>query len=300
MNPRRFLWLPLVALVAGILFAGSAMAQLEGNLSSYTGKNAEGYLKPLQEGFGAGLHDAIFRSAYIPRDGFNINVEFKGMIVNFSDEDRTFDAVTEDGVIPEQTIEAPTIVGDLDPVYAGSPTDPLAAFPGGLDMDRIALAAPQITVGSVAGTQAIIRYIAVETGDAEIGDVSLLGLGARHSISQYIQNPPVDLAAGFMWQDFKLGDDLITATGFTFGVQGSKMIASGYLEPYLGLSYDSFSMSVDYESEVVDEKLSVDFDADSSLGITAGMGINLKVVHLHAEFSSASQTSFAFGLSLGN
>jgi len=283
---------------ACVLPVASAHAQVEGNLSSYTGKNAEGYLKPLQEGFGSALQDALFRSAYIPRTGPQVNVGVNLMIVKFGDDDRTFDATTEEGFFPETAMEAPTVVGDTLAVRVDGDNATVAYFPGGFDIGSLAIAVPQITIGAYAGTQGILRYIAVDTGDADIGSLSLIGLGLRHSISQYFTNPPVDLAGSFFWQKFQLGDDLVDATSLCVGVQASREYS--VFEPYVGLSYDTFAMSVDYETEVLDERISVDFDDASSLHITAGLGINLSVVHLHGEVSSASQTSFALGLHVGN
>lgn len=291
-------WFVILAVLASALPIAPALAQVEGNLSSYTGKNAEGYLKPIQEGFGSGLQDALFRSAYIPKTGPQLNVEVKAMFVMFGDDDKTFEATTEDGFLPVTTVEAPTVIGATEAVVVPGDNGATAAFPGGFDIGSLALAVPQLTFGGFAGTQGVVRYIALDVGDAEIGDLSLIGLGARHSISQYFENSPVDLAGGIFWQQFKLGDDLIDATGFSVGVQGSRQY--GVVEPYLGLSYDTFSMTVDYESEAVGEALSVDFDGVSSLHITAGLGLNLSYLHLHGEISSASQTSFAFGLSVGN
>ncbi|MBD3161386.1 MAG: hypothetical protein GF346_04200 [Candidatus Eisenbacteria bacterium] len=302
MRSRIYLWTAVAVALAGLVPAGPAVAQIEGNLSSYTGQNAEGYLKPLQEGFGAALHSGIFRSAYIPVEGFHVNVEVKTMLVDFGDDDRTFDAETEAGFFPDDpgvtSYEAPTVIGDTTAVRVDGQSGTVAYFPGGFDVGSIGVAVPQITIGSFRGTQGIFRYIALDTGDAELGDLSLIGLGARHSISQYLQDSPVDLAAMVFWQNFKLGDDLVDATALTLGVQASRQYSA--FEPYLGIAYDSFGMTVDYESEAAAEKLSVDFETESNLHITAGLGINFSVVHLHGEISTSSQTSYAVGLSVGN
>ena len=291
-------WPWIVLAFVCVLPVAQAYGQIEGNLSSYTGQNSEGYLKPLQEGFGAALQDALFRSAYVPESGFHINVELKAMFVKFGTEDRTFMATTEEGFYPETTLEAPTVIGDTTAVAVQGESGTMTYLPGGFDVGSLGIAVPQVTIGSLYGTQAVFRYIAVDTGDAELGDVSLLGIGGRHSISQYLEESPVDLAIGLYWQRFQLGEDLIDATAFSVGVQAGRRY--GVFEPYLGLSYDTFKMSVAYESEAAGESLDVDFENDSNLHITAGLGLNLSVVHLHGEIGSASQTSFALGLSLGN
>lgn len=229
-----------------------------------------------------------------------MNLEVKTMVVKFGDSDRIFRATTEDGFNPAQEADAPTVIGDTSAVVVPGDAGTAAVFPGGLDIGSLGIAVPQLTIGSVSGTQAVLRYIALNTGDAEIGDLSLMGFGLRHSLSQYWSNAPVDLAAGFLWQKFKLGDELVDATATNLGVQASKQFS--ILEPYVGLSYDLFSMSVKYESRATDPPttLDVDFDSTTSAHLTAGLGLNLAVVHLHGEVNVASQTSYLLGLSLGN
>lgn len=295
----------VVGLVAVLLLAASgppqaALAQIEGNVGAYTGKNAEGYLKPLEEGFGAALQSGMFRSAAIPSTGYHINIEVKAAFIKFGDADRKFTASTEEGFYPAQDVEAPTVIGDTLAASVIGQGGTVAYFPGGLDIGSLGIAVPQITVSGVNGSQVVLRYVAFDTGDTDIGKLSLFGIGARHSISQYFEEMPVDIAAGFFWQKFKLGDSFVDATAMTLGVQASRQFS--VVEPYLSLDYDSFKMSVDYEygNSKPPTKLSVDFDRTNDLRIGAGVGINLGFLHLQGEIGSGSKTSYVAGLSLGN
>lgn len=290
----------LVLLAATVLLPSPAHAQIEANLSKYTGQNAEGYLTPLKEGFGAALQAGLYRSAWIAEGKWQVNLDTKATFVKFADGDRTFTARTEEGFFPPSEVEAPTVIGSGTAVTQSGQGGTVAVFPGGFDVGSMGLAVPQLTVGLPTGSQVLFRYIAVETGDADLGDLSLIGVGARHSISQYFAAPPFDLAAGVMWQSFELGRNLIDATALSFGVQASKRYS--VLEPYVGLGMDSFGMSVEYEygSDTPPDKLSVDFDRTSDLHVLGGLGINLKFVHLYGEIGHSSQTSYALGLSLGN
>lgn len=290
----------VLALASGAVGPDEALAQIETNLSSYTGPNAEGYLEPLKDAVGSALNTGLYTSGHVPRAGLHVRLELRGMLVSFGDDDKTFDAVTEEYFPDQQSVQAPTVVGSTEAVTVTDPgTGATFAFPGGFDMERIALAAPQLVVGGVMGTEAIVRYFAIETGDAEIGDISLFGIGARHSISQYLTGLPVDLSAMIFWQSFKLGDDLIDANGLTFGVQGSKRF--GLVEPYAGLSMDSFQMDVDYEFGTGNdtETLKVEFDRDTSPHLTLGAALHLGLVHLNGEFNAANQTGFTLGVGFG-
>ena len=100
----------------------SGSNDLEDNLSSYTGRNAEGYLKPLQKALGQTLNSGIFMYAGVPKDGLSARLEIKGMIMSFKDEDRTFRATTEDYFGDPQTVNAPTVIGDGKAVAIMNPS----------------------------------------------------------------------------------------------------------------------------------------------------------------------------------
>lgn len=285
-----------------------ASAQLNDQLSAYTGDNAEGYLEPLANAFGAALNDGYFYSAAIPRSSLRISLEFPVMGVIFGSDDRTFRATTEGGFSPPTTADAPTIVGTGDAAIVTGDGGTSYAFPGGLDLNSFGLVVPQLRVGGVLGTEAVIRWFAFDANtDSELGKISLFGLGLRHSVSQYFPAMPLEVAAGFMWQTFSVGentsgDDLISTDALTFGVQASKPIEAGLfmLEPFAGLSFDTFSMNVKYESDVTAETIDLDFERNNTVHLTLGAGLSLPVVHVHGAWNFASQNSFDFGIGLGN
>jgi hypothetical protein len=295
----RIGWVVLV-----LALASPAAAQIGDQLSAYTGENATGYLTPLADAIGADLNGALYHSAYIPESGFHMSLETRVVGVIFADDQRTFRATTQSGFSPETTVDAPTVVGPGEAVIVLGDAATEFAFPGGFDLNSFAIAVPQIRIGSYKGTEALIRYIAINTGDVEIGDLALYGFGLRHSISQYFEPTfPVDLAAGFFWQKFTLGEDLIDSQAMTFGVQASKRYPAGFVtfEPYASLSVDTFSMDVSYKSDAPGTDAVVDFtyDADTSLHLTAGLSINAPVVSLNGEYSFAGQNTFAFGVGFG-
>ena len=277
-------------------------AQVEDQLSAYTGKNAEGFLQPFADAVGANLNSGIFRSAAIPKVGWNVRLELQVMGVIFPDDVKTFNAITERGFTPEQHYSlAPTIVGSTKAVYVYGDGGTVFAFPGGLDLHSFALVVPQLRVGAFYGTEAIVRFFTAKVGDTDIGDMNLFGFGLRHSISQYFGPAfPVDLAAGFFWQKFTLGDDLASSNALSIGVQGSKRLASVFV-PYAGLSYDSFSMDVSYTntSYGLEAPIDINYDTSSTMRLTIGFLLNLPGLNVFGEYGIANQSSFSFGVGLG-
>jgi hypothetical protein len=153
----------------------------------------------------------------------------------------------------------------------------------------------------VSGTEATIRWIGVDTGDADIGDIDLLGLGVRHSISQYLENPPLDLAVNGFWQSLSVGDDdLLDASSLSFGVQGSKRF--GVLEPFGSVSVDSFKMTSEYTTNAGaedEESIKVDFENETDLHLLLGLGARLGAVHLYVAGNIADRTGVSAGLTIG-
>jgi hypothetical protein len=299
---RCLQWVGCAVLVLALV--SPAAAQLEGQLSAYTGANAEGYLQPLADAIGTDLNGGLYSSARIPNSGLHISLETRVIAVLFSEDDETFEAVTEGDFSPEQTATASTVVGPGEATFVDGDEETSFAFPGGFSLNSFAIAVPQVRIGAVRGTEALIRYFAIDTGDVEIGDISLYGFGLRHSISQYMgPAPPVDVAAGFFWQSFKLGDDLIDATAFTVGVQASKRFGTGAVsaEPYAGVSVDMFSMDVAYDSDALGEIEPIDlsFESDTSFRLTAGLSLRLAFLTANGEYCIANQNSFAFGVGFG-
>ena len=161
------------------------------------------------------------------------------------------------------------------------------------------MAVPQISIGSVFGTRAIIRWISLDLGDSDLGKFEYLGYGVQHSISQYVPALPVDIAAGFFKQTFNIGDDdLVTSDALHFNVTGSKRFSM--LEPYVGVGYDTFDMDAKYVSTTTPgDNIAVKFDKESNAHFTLGANLLLGFARLSAEFNAAAETGAAVGLSLG-
>jgi hypothetical protein len=294
----------IVALL--LCIASPLWAQIEDQLSAYTGQNAKGYLQPLADALGADFNSGVFHGASIPKAGIGVRLELMVMAAIFGDDAKTFNAVTEGDFTPVKYAKAPTIVGSEEAVIVDGAGGTSYAFPGGFNLHSFALAVPQLRIGSVLGTEAIIRYFALKVGDDDLGKISLFGFGVHHNISQHLGGKlPLDVAAGFFWQKFDLGenakgDHLIASNAFSIGVQASKRFAKFFM-PYGGLSYDTFSMDVKYESKAEDTPLNiaVDFDKTSTMHLTLGFVLDLPILNAFIEYNVASQNSFAFGTSFG-
>lgn len=271
--------------------APTAAQNVEDVIGRYTGPNAEGFLQPLADVLGAALGSGWARSADI-QPGFHLRVSVIAAGAPISDDARTFRATTDD-FAPVTTVDAPTIFGATDPVAVSGNGGTTYRFAGGLDTELMGTLIPQITVGTVAGTEAMVRWFSVDLGD-DFGTVSQLGLGARHDIDQYFDGLPLDLAAGMYWQSFDVGDYIKTST-ISAMVHGSR--SSGVLTVFGGVGYEASSADISFEGEA--NTADVTLDGANSLRGTVGVGIQLWALGVFADYTVASQNAFTLGVEVG-
>lgn len=276
------------AFLSPLLVVLPAQAQLAERLSAYTGQNARGYFGPLVDGFAADLTAGTFHRAYVPERGLNISFEVQGMRVYFGDDTDWFMATTEDYFSPEITAKAPTVVGPADFVVLDGDSGTQYAFPPGFDIRSVSTAVPQLRIGSIYGTEALIRYAYWAQGSALLGDLTLnlYGVGVRHSVSQYFSQFPVDMSASVFYQRFGIrekdkDEDLVTVQTLSFGVQASKRF--GYLEPYAGLAIDRISFGAAYEGDDGD-RVELDFAGDNVARLTLGLSLKVAFVSVSGEY----------------
>jgi hypothetical protein len=287
-----------LVVIAGV--APPAGAQLSDNLGALTGENAKKYLGPLPDALAGTMNSAIFTSGNVPKLGVNFSIGFKVMGVKFADGDRLYtptDPAGFTGVAP--ILQVPTVVGGPDAVPQGGQGGTTMNYPGGFDITQFAFAAPQLTVGNVMGTRAVVRWLGLSFAtDNFIEKISFFGIGAQHSISQYFPALPADLALGVFYQSFKINKDLLDTKALHVDVTGSKSF--GILQPYGAIGLDSFKMDVRYEdSNNPGDNIAVDFDRSSHMHLTAGLLANLAFVKIHGEANIAATNGVAVGLSFG-
>ena len=302
MSPRSYLKSSVCLLALIACFGSRASAQLGVRLSSYTGRNAPGYLEPLVDAFSADLNAGLAHSARIPRSGLHVSLEVAVMSARFSNDDRTFRAVTENGFAPEKSIEAPTVVGPEEAVVVDGESGTRFWFPGGFNLKSFDFAAPQLRVGSLYGTEALIRLGFLHSNSEDIGNFSLYGFGVRHSVSQYFNHFPIDVAVGAYWQRFTVGDkegggDLLSAEAWSAGVQLSKRL--NWLEPYGEVAYDDFGLDLSYEGDTPEDAVAMSLDSGDHFHMTLGLSVNLSFFLVYGEYNSGGQNAFALGLALG-
>jgi len=293
----------ILALAVLVLAGGTrpAGAQLSENLGALSGDNARRYLGPLPDALSGTMNSAIFTSGKVPSMGLGFSIGVKVMGVRFSDADRLFTPTDPAGFTSVAPIQqAPTVVGGTSAVSQNGQGGAILYYPGGFDIGEFAFAAPQLTIGSVMSTRAVVRWFGMSfASDNFIDKISFFGIGAQHSISQYLPALPADLALGVFYQKFKINEGLLDTKAFHIDVTGSRSFS--ILQPYAAIGYDSFKMDASYEDTNTPgvNTIAVDFDRKSNVHLTAGVLANLMFATLHAEANIAATNGVAVGISFG-
>jgi hypothetical protein len=134
----------------------------------------------------------------------------------------------------------------------------LGQLPGALDlppggnMNTIVAAIPQLEIGSLFGTELLIRYIPPLKLDSIIGKFSFWGIGLKHSLSQYWDNPWMDVAAQVVYQGTTLKNTVgVTSAELTSKAKFGIVINNprnrlGQFTIFSGLAVENADIAADY------------------------------------------------------
>jgi hypothetical protein len=291
----------IILIVAGAML-GSTVAQaqtpLEDAIQQLNSSNVHGYLQPFVNGVGADMNAGFYHSADISNLGFFFQFQLVGMGTLIGDNEKYYMGTPPQSQgYSQQPVRTATVFGDKGTIIPGPAPGLSYQFQNGqFNTPIMPIAAPQVTIGNLFGTQAVIRYIQIP----QIGNIpraTLAGGGIRHSISQYLPVLPLDVAAGIFYQKFTFGD-YITATATSFGVQASKSFSIATL--YGGLQYESSTTSLNYIfNGQPPAKVSLDLDAVNHARMTVGLSLNLIILNLNGDISVGNVTVVSAGLGFG-
>ena len=300
---RERLLLSLCVLIGGLFLLApesTAQTELEKAIQQYNATSIGGYLQPVADLVGANMHAGYYHSAYVPQSGFSIGVDIIAMGSLVKDEQKNYTAAAPAGFAPG-TFQTATIFGGKGTAVTHQTNTSLQykGSDGIFNTSIFPMAAPQLRIGSLYGTEVVIRFLATPSlGDNKLPVLTFWGAGARHSLSQYIPYCPVDIAASFFYSNFSFGD-LIKAKGMAFGVQASKSIK--ILMLYGGLSYEKSTMDLSFKTTdpTSTPLVDVSLDGANKFRATVGVGVNFGLFKVFADANFGTVTNYSGGIGFG-
>lgn len=165
-------------------------------------------------------------------------------------------------------------------------------------------AAPQIKLGTIYGTHAIIRFVPGIKIHDDIGKLSFFGIGLQHNPAVWFDYKlPVDVSAGFLMQNMSVGDVLDINTT-SFGLNVSRDFGNDWvgIAPYAGFIIENSKMKVNYsrtiDTDAGEEKVNINFamDGENTNRINAGLNIRFFFINIIADYNFSKNNSFTGGL----
>jgi hypothetical protein len=314
----------LVFLVLAIPIISYPQDDLAGLLSKVQGPYASEYMQSFTDAFGANFNTG-FNSNFgktVLKLPFDINVKL-GVVssaVLLNESDKSFNLnyqapVTVNGKEYQANyfaIGAPTVFGYKDNVlikgyyydenneYHTAPD--VTAISSLWDTKIVPFAMPQISIGTIYGTDLTVRYLPpIKIGD--IGKFNLWGVTARHLVSRYFPEAKFDLylSAGYQRLLFRdINDvDLIKGNGYMLNLQLMKNYSIASF--YMAVQYELYGMSLDYtyNGDGGNVPIHTELHSRNYLKETIGAILNLKYFTLNAEVGIARRLMFSAGVGFG-
>lgn len=187
-------------------------------------------------------------------------------------------------------------------------TSVISAVTGVLDGSAIIpLAAPQLSIGTIYGTQATFRYLPEMEISPDLGKFKYFGFGIQHNLGMWLPIPVVDVAASFFTQSMNVGT-IMEAKSTSYGLNVAKQFGFAFLNvtPYAGFMLESSTMTFGYDFPTYTdpnnpannkvERISFELEGEGSSRITVGLGIRLGIININADYNIGNQNSATAGL----
>jgi hypothetical protein len=276
---------------------GDAQSDLQKTLQQFNPTQVTGYIQPLADLFGANMNAGMFHNAEIPRAGFHFSFEIVGMGSVVGDNQKNYTLNSPAGFNPATFSTATMFGGKRDSVVdTNTKLKYFGLADGFVNTSLFPLGAPQITIGDIYGTRAIIRLVATPSMKG-FPSATLWGLGLQHSISQYVPAVPVDIAAHVFFSQFRFGD-LVSFNGTSIGVEASKSLS--ILRVYGGLAWEKSSMELKYTpSDATIPAVDITMNGANNFRATIGLGLHIIFFSVFADANFGSVTNFSAGIGFG-
>jgi hypothetical protein len=298
----------LAAVATGVFLYGHALPAQDFSLDL---KNlgatelAHGYLRPGADALGFAMNSGLSRSALV-EDDFHLTLGVRGIWTMIPASEKTFTATLPRELwlrgYPKEVTTATVVGGTGATLPSQDPSLPAIKLPDGINTSSLSLVVPQITIGSIAHTELMLRGLPRVTVDDAVGKMSFIGAGLKNNFTSFSKKPFIDIAVMAVYQYMDVNATM-TQRSYSVSLQASKTIS--LITPYASLGYEGYDIDVayDYEAPVpvppeveVPQRIELSFKG-RNLRVSAGAAVQLlPVMSLLAEYSFGVQDNAVLGL----
>ncbi|MEX1140001.1 MAG: DUF6588 family protein [Bacteroidota bacterium] len=175
------------------------------------------------------------------------------------------------------------------------------------DAKFIPLATPQLTIGTILGSQFTFRYLPEVEIDAKIGKFKYFGFGIQHNPLVWFGGEdalPFELSVGYFTQNLKVGS-LMDASATSFGVNTSIRLGWGFLNltPYAGFMIESSKIVWAYEYSIETspgitelQKITFEAEGENSSRIVLGASVKILLINVNVDINFAKYKTLSAGV----
>ncbi len=202
---------------------------------------------------------------------------------------KTFTVNGQDYTVPEQNI-------DLN----------IGGFRDLANANWLPLAAPQLTIGTLFGTQGTFRYLPPRELQAGMGTFKYFGYGIQHNPMVWLPvDLPFNVALSYFNQKLEIGD-LLTTKAHGYGINISKRLGLRALNitPYAGYFLEDSNMEVRYDYSIqtpggmVHDQIQFEIPGENKSRISLGINVRFILINLNVDYNIATYNSITAGLFL--
>jgi hypothetical protein len=235
------------------------------------------------------------------------NIRFRGPTILGSNRDTIHIYYTGGSVVvPTSTPGGfDTVTVGPDTIAVRGASGLLGNLPGLIgSLQAVPLFIPQLTLGTVMGTNITVRWLPETQTLEELGTVKVFGIGIQHNPAVWFdQKLPVDFAVGYFNQTLDVGK-LMKAKSWAAALNVSKTFGERFIgvTPYGGVQYEKTSMDFTYNYEDMDgnehpAKFSV--EGENKIRATAGVNVRVLEINLNADVALSRYPTGSFGVMVG-
>ncbi len=264
-------------------------------LDAYLGENAVPYVQPLADLFASNINTGVWEWSKADTN-FYFRLKAQAIISYPAESMRTFTGHTSGDFRPAQTVTAPTIIGDRSNIILQGEDTTFYVFPGGYDLNRLTLGTPQLTIGGFLHSELSGRFLSFSLGK-DLGKVNFLGIGARHFLTGYFKDAPVDVSVGYFYHHIEAGDYL-DSDQHLISVHLGK--SGKFFSGQLMVGYQTSGSAIHYTYEDGDETYDVDLfiKNQNNLIMEASAGLKLGPLFFCSAISYSQHLSVSGGFGL--
>jgi hypothetical protein len=217
-------------------------------------------------------------------------------------------------VFSQDEVVVPVTGGGLDTVTVASDTVEVRGASGLLgnlrgvmgSLQALPLFIPQLTLGTVMGTQVTLRWLPETQTLEELGTVKVFGIGIQHNPGVWFEKPfPVDFSIGYFNQTLEVGK-LMKATSWATAINVSKTYGERFVgvTPYGGLQYENTKLDFNYtyrDMEIPANEQSVSFSVNGENKVRATLGVNVRIltININTDLSVSNSITGSLGVMVG-